>query len=84
MKKNKELIVALAAAGAVAGFAAFLFGTKKGKKITKDLKKKGEEFTDEVKEFIGDVTQDVKEFIEDSGKKYDHFKKNISQKFTCQ
>ena len=54
MKSNKGLIIAVIAGITVAGIAGFLFGTDKGRRITKNMKeKKGEIFNQAADLFTG-------------------------------
>jgi hypothetical protein len=73
MKKNKNLIIVLVAIGAIASLAAFLFGTKKGKNMTKSWKRQGQKITGEVKDLIEDAKQKFeslrKEFLKEDKRK---------------
>lgn len=55
MKKNKGLIIAIAAGAAVAGLVAFLSFTETGKKATKKWRVKGRKVTDKAEAILSDA-----------------------------
>ena len=55
MKRNKGLIIALAAGAAVAGLVAFLAFTETGKKSTKKWRVKGKKVKDKAESIINDA-----------------------------
>lgn len=55
MKRNKGLIIALAAGAAVAGLVAFLTFTETGKKATKKFKVKGRKVKGKAEAIINDA-----------------------------
>jgi gas vesicle protein len=54
MKKNKGLLIAVAAGVVVAGLVAFLATTEQGKKTTGKLKSKGKKIANQVGEIINE------------------------------
>ena len=57
MKKNKGLLIAIAAGVVVAGLVGFLATTEKGKKTTGRLKNKGKKIVGQVEEIINDAKE---------------------------
>ena len=69
MKRNNSIVAAVAAAVAFTGAAVFLVGTKKGRKLRKELNKEGEH-----------LAMDIRSVISDAKKKFDEIKKEMACK----
>ena len=59
MKSNRKVVLAIAAGLAVAGLAAYLLSTDKGKKLTKKWKEKGKKAKAEADELLRETKQKV-------------------------
>jgi gas vesicle protein len=70
MKRNKGLIVALAAGAAVAGLVAFLAFTETGKKTTKKWKVKGKKVKDKAESIITDARKKFDDLREEFVSEY--------------
>ena len=57
MKKNKALVIAIAAGVAIAGLVGFLATTEKGKKTAGKLKNKGKKIVEQVEEIINEAKE---------------------------
>lgn len=70
MKRNKGLIIALAAGAAVAGLVAFLAFTETGKKTTKKWSVKGRKVKDKAEAIISDAKKKFDDLREELVNEY--------------
>jgi gas vesicle protein len=55
MEKNKQLLAAFAAGAALAGAAAYVLSSRKGKEATQQLKSKGEKMLSDAENIINEA-----------------------------